>query len=159
MDYQSAITIESKSFPGVAFTILRMSFGRRIELIRRVREAAARVEFLEAGSDPREKIEAALLGSEIDRLYLLWGLAKIEGLTVDGEPATTESLAAAGPEALAREIVAAIKAESGLSEDERKNSWSPSISSLRTRPDGSATNAGETASRSSAGADGCQRQC
>jgi hypothetical protein len=57
----------------------------------------------------------------VERLYLLWGLVRIEGLTVDGEPATPESLAAAGPEALCREIAAKVKAETGLTEAERKN--------------------------------------
>jgi hypothetical protein len=40
---------------------------------------------------------------------------------LDGQPATPETLAAAGPEDLCREVVAAIKAESGLTEAERKN--------------------------------------
>ncbi|MEK7406856.1 MAG: hypothetical protein AAB225_17405 [Acidobacteriota bacterium] len=121
MKYQSVVAVEAKCCPGVSYTIRRVSFGRRIELIRQVRELAGKVEFLEAGSDPREKIEASLLASEIDRLYLLWGLVKVEGLDVDGEPATPESLAASGPEALCGEILAAIKAEFGLNEDERKN--------------------------------------
>jgi len=121
MEYQSTVTLESKSFPGVCFTIVRMSFGRRVELIQRIRELAGKVEFLEAGKDPGEKIEAALLSSEIDRLYLLWGLVKIEGLDMDGQAATPESLVTAGPEPLCREILAAVKGELGLSEDEQKN--------------------------------------
>lgn len=121
MNYESFSTMESKSLPGVKFTIRRMSFGRRIELMRQVRELAGKVEFLEAGSDPREKIEANLLASEVDRLYILWGLAAIEGLEVDGEPATPESLISAGPEDLCREVLAAVRAEFGLSEEERKN--------------------------------------
>lgn len=108
-------------FPGVCFTIVRMSFGRRVELVRQIRELAGKVEFLEAGKDAGEKIEAALLASEIDRLYLLWGLVKIEGLELDGQAATPETLVRAGPECLCREILAAVKGELGLSEDERKN--------------------------------------
>jgi hypothetical protein len=121
MEYQSTVRAESRSHPGVEFTVYRMSFGRRLELLRRVRDLAARAEFLAAGDDPREKIEATLLVGEIDRLYLLWGLAGIEGLELDGQAATPERLVEAGPEALSREILAAIKKEAGLSEEEQKN--------------------------------------
>ncbi len=45
----------------------------------------------------------------------------MRGLELDGAPATPESLAAIGPEELFREAVAAVKAECGLTETERKN--------------------------------------
>jgi len=122
MEHNSERTIESQQAPGVRFTIARMSFGRRIELTRRIWELAGRAEFAAAGTGAREKLEAALLEGEIDRTYLEWGLLKIEGLTIDGGAATPELVAARGPEELSREIVAAIKAECGLSEEERKNS-------------------------------------
>ncbi len=121
MEYQSTIRMESRTFPGVWFTITRMSFGRRIELIRRVRDIAAKAEFLEAGSDPRERIDAAALSSDIDRLYVLWGLTEIEGLNLDGQPATPETLVATGPEPLFKEVLEAVKAESALRAGERKN--------------------------------------
>ena len=98
-----------------------MSFARRVELMRRVRELARRMEFLEAGSRPGDKMDAALLQAEIDRLYVAWGLRAIAGLEVDGAEATPELLAEAGPENLFREALAAVRAETGLSEAERKN--------------------------------------
>ena len=121
MEYASEKRIESQALPGVWFTIARMSFGRRIELTRRIWELAGKVEHLEAGGDARGKLEAALAGTEIDRVYLSWGLRKVEGLTVDGEQATPERVAEHGPEALCREAVAAIKAECGLTAAETKN--------------------------------------
>lgn len=121
MNYESAVNIESKCRPGVSFTIRKMSFARRVELTQRIRQCAQKIEFLEAGNDPRETIEAALLATEIDQLYLCWGLAKVDGLELDGAPATPELLIAAGPEDLCREVLAAIKAECGLSGEERKN--------------------------------------
>ena len=121
MEYESERTSESASAPGVRFTIAKMSFGRRIELTRRIRDLAARAEFLQAGDNAREKIDASLLASEIEREYLGWGLVRIEGLTIDGQPATPEAVAASGPEALCREIVAAIRAECGLTDEEAKN--------------------------------------
>src|ERR1700720_4792817 len=146
MNYESWLERKSSTTPGVTFVLAKMSFGRRIELMRRLREIAQKVEFLEAG-DAREKIEAALLTSEIDRLYVMWGLKEGRGLELDGDPATPELLAAAGPEDLSRGAVAAVKTECGLTETERKNRSSPSIFSIRTRPDGSAAVAGRPAWR------------
>jgi len=121
VEYCSTVRMEARSCPGAWYTITRMSLGRRIELTKRIREISRKVEFLEAGNDVRERIEAATLASEIDRLYLEWGLTGVQGLTIDGAPATPETVASAGPEELCREILAAIRAECGLTEDERKN--------------------------------------
>ena len=90
-------------------------------LCQQIREIAPKLEFLEAGSEFAEKVEANLLGQEIENLYLRWGLAGVEGLSIDGGAATVELLIARGPETLAKEIVAAIQAECRLTEEERKN--------------------------------------
>ncbi len=119
--YESNVQVDSQTLPGVKFTIHRISFGRRMELCRRVREIGQRLEFLEAGEEFREKVEANLLSHEIDRIYLEWGLVGIEGLKIDGEPASGELVAEKGPEALTKEIIDAIKSQCGLSEEERKN--------------------------------------
>jgi len=121
MNYESNVSHTSKVIDGVGFTIARMSFGRRIELTRRIRELSSKAEFLEAGEDVREKIEAGLLNQEIQKLYLEWGLRQISGLEIDGREATCGLLVSDGPEELCREIVAAIRAECGLSAEERKN--------------------------------------
>lgn len=119
--YESVLILRSEAMPGIVFAINRISFGRRMELARRVREIGQRVEFLEAGNQLQEKIEANLLRQEIEATYLRWALVRIEGLMIDGEPATAERLLNSGPEELTHEIVAAIKGQCGLSEAERKN--------------------------------------
>jgi hypothetical protein len=119
--YESSAWFDAETHAGVRFAIVRMSFGRRIDLARRIREIGRKIEFLDAGNDVREKLEAAVLAVEIDRTYLEWGLAGIEGLKIDGETATAATLIEKGPADLATEILARIKAESGLNEDERKN--------------------------------------
>jgi hypothetical protein len=119
--YDSTLKMQSKAMPAVGFVINRISFGRRMELARRVREIGLRAEFLAAGSQLQEKIEASLLRQEIEATYLRWALVRVDGLTIDGEPASTERLIEQGPEALTHEIVSAIKAQCGLNEDERKN--------------------------------------
>lgn len=122
MTYESVVEVESKIVPGVRFTVARMSFGRRVELMRRVRELGRRMEFLEAGEQPGEKMEAGLLQAEIDRLYVAWGLRAVSGLVLDGGQASPELLVEAGPEELFREALAAVRAETGLTDEERKNS-------------------------------------
>ncbi|MGD0498506.1 MAG: hypothetical protein ABSC23_08715 [Bryobacteraceae bacterium] len=121
MSYESHRVVESAVAPGVQFTVAKMSFARRMELMRRVRDLARRMEFLEAGESAGEKMDAALLRAEIDRLYLTWGLRAVSGLELDGSEATPERLVEAGPENLFREALAAVRAETGLSEADRKN--------------------------------------
>ncbi|MEO8129853.1 MAG: hypothetical protein ABJF23_21155 [Bryobacteraceae bacterium] len=121
MTYESKITYAATCCEGVHYTIRRMSFGRRVELTRLVRELGARMEFREAGDELTDKLEARLLSAEIDRLYLEWGLVSVSGLELDGSPASPGALIGAGPEDLCREILAAIKGECGLSDEERKN--------------------------------------
>jgi hypothetical protein len=121
MTYESVAMVDSQVVRGVKYAVARMSFGRRTELMRHVRELARKVEFLKAGQNPGEKMDATLLRVEIDRLYVKWGLRGISGLELDGAEATPESLAEAGPEELFREAVAVVRAQTGLSAAERKN--------------------------------------
>lgn len=121
MDWESKTVVRSSSQPGVEYVIRRMSFGRRLELMRRVRGLAVRAEFFEAGCDSRNRMEASLLGTEIDRLYLEWGLEAVHGLELDGAQATPMHFVEHGPEELVLEALEAIRVECGLSEQERKN--------------------------------------
>jgi hypothetical protein len=121
VEYASAVWCESQACEGVRYRVARISVGRRIELARRIREIGRGLEFLEASSDAREQLEAAVLNGEIERAYLEWGLEAMEGLVIDGEPATPGALIERGPAKLAGEILARIKSECGLNEEERKN--------------------------------------
>lgn len=89
--------------------------------MRQVRELAKRCEFSSAGTGIDDRFDARLAAAEIDRLYLRWGLQSVEGLTIDGQEANADLLIEKGPEDLCGEIVARIKLECGLSEEERKN--------------------------------------
>jgi hypothetical protein len=121
MNWHSSKVVPSKAFPGVELVIARMTFGRRLELMKRVRDLAVRLEYFEAGVEAKNRVEASLLGGQLDRLYIEWGLEGIRGLELNGAPATAESLIELGPEELFREALDAVKAECGLSEQERKN--------------------------------------
>ncbi|MBL8213037.1 MAG: hypothetical protein JNK87_20140 [Bryobacterales bacterium] len=119
--YSSSIRKESVVLPGVAYTIRRMSFQGRLELLRELRDLMTKAEFAAAGSSATDRVEAALLEGAIRKRQLEWGLVAIEGLEIDGEPATTARLLAMGPEELTTEIQASIQGQMGLSEEERKN--------------------------------------
>ncbi len=120
-EWESRVWHDAEAVNGVRYEIVRVSFGRRIELARRIREIGRKAEYLEASEDVREKLEATVLGAEIDRAYLEWGLVSVEGLRIDGAEATPEALIDRGPVDLAVEILGRIKSECGMSEDERKN--------------------------------------
>jgi hypothetical protein len=107
--------------PGVRFTVRRMSFANRVELMKSIREAARDLEYRQAGEGLEDKLAAALSSAEVDRLYLRWGLAGVHELTIDGTTADPDLLMERGPEALCREIVAEVRKECGLSDEERKN--------------------------------------
>lgn len=144
MNWNSRKVVASKERPGVEFVVALMTFGRRVELMRQVRDLATRLEYFEAGQDAKNGMEASLLGAEIDRLYLRWGIEEIRGLEIDGQPATVDALIERGPEELFVEALAAVRAECGLDENERKNSSSHSTSSFQTGPGGTARAAGDT---------------
>ena len=119
--YSSVVWHSSKTHAGVRFGIARISFGRRLEIAREIRALGQKLEYLEAGGSIAEKAEASIAAAEIDRVYLRCGLVALEGLEIDGTPASVESLFESGPDDLTRELLNAIKAEWGLSEEERKN--------------------------------------
>jgi hypothetical protein len=119
--YESTVWLDSQARAGVRIGIVRVSFGRRIELARRIREIGRRAEYLEASSEPRDKLEATVLAAEIDRAYLDWGLIGVEGLEIDGSAATPQTLIETGPVEVAAEALARIKSECGLTDNERKN--------------------------------------
>jgi hypothetical protein len=119
--WESRIWFDAEAMEGVRYEIVRVSFGRRIELARRIREIGRKMEYLEAGSNERETLEATVLSAEIDRAYLEWGLLAVEGLEIDGVAATPDTLVDQGPVELAMEILGRIKSECGMTEDERKN--------------------------------------
>src|ERR1035437_4959136 len=98
-EWESRVWFDSETTDGVRYEIVRVSFGRRIELARRIREIGRKMEYLEAGSDARETLEATVLAAEIDRAYLEWGLVTVEGLQIDGAPAPPETWVAFAPAA------------------------------------------------------------
>lgn len=154
-NYTSTSEVQSSAIPGVRFYLRRISFGRRLELGRALRDHLETIESLAlTGDSPARKAQTALLSAELDAIHIRWGLAAIEGLEIDGAPATADSLIESGPEELIKEILEAIRHETGLDAEERKNSAPPSTSCADAKPDrvmpGSAANASSSGFTSNA---------
>lgn len=121
VEYSSEEWHESLTLPGVRFSTYRLSLGNRLALMERLRDLLRQYEFLRAGN-ALEQTEASLADFLVRRLYLEWGLASIQGLFIDGSPASIKAMVNCGPELLADEIVSVIRAKLELSDEERKNS-------------------------------------
>lgn len=121
VSYESTEEHEAECMPGVRYVVRKPSLKRRAEITKRVRALLGELEYRQAGEGLAERLAAAELESGIDRVYLEWGLVKVENLLVDGEACGVAALVERGPEALAREIAAAVRRQCSLSEAERKN--------------------------------------
>jgi hypothetical protein len=120
IQYTSVIWHESGTRPGVRYATKRISLTQRLELARGLHELMAKNEFLQAGSS-LEQAEASIADLLVRRLYLNWGVSQIEGLVIDGRPASVQSVIDSGPENLSNEMIAQVRSELELSEAERKN--------------------------------------
>ena len=119
--YESSEWVGSRVVPGVRYEVVRVSLIRRLEIARRVRALLSELEYRSAGSEADDQLSAAILQSSIDHLYIAWGLLRVNGLVIDGVPATNSTLVERGPEALCHEIAEVLRGQCQLSEDERKN--------------------------------------
>src|SRR5271167_1801820 len=119
--FESSRRLESQCVPGAVFWIRKTSLAQRIELLTRVRELTRKYEFLTAGGSA-ELMEASLGDLLTTKLYVEWGLERVEGLSIDGQDVSMTLLLEKGPEELCVEIAQEVQKECGLSEEERKNS-------------------------------------
>lgn len=120
-EHASRVWHESSIFRGVRFATRQISLSGRIELTRIIQELIYKNEFLRAG-DSLEQSQACLADLLARKVYIEWGISDIEGLTIDGAPASIQDLIERGPERLCDEIARTIQNELVLSEEERKNS-------------------------------------
>jgi hypothetical protein len=118
--YQSLLWLESESFPGVSFSLRKVSLSQRIDLSSRIRELTIRNEFLRAGQ-LTDQLEAGIADLMAQKLYVEWAVAAIQGLRIDGEQASVAKLIEDGPETLVAEMACAIRSHLELSDAERKN--------------------------------------
>ena len=124
MNFESRIKFESKAVPGVTVKLNKMTEGRRIKLRLQLAEYFAEMRDLmdqiaalkaEAQSNPeaQTEIKASDLSFRVDTIIrekirpgkFKWGVHSVDGLTIDGVPATIDSLLEDGPAELYIEII------------------------------------------------------
>jgi hypothetical protein len=146
-NYTTTLRKESKTYPGVFYTLSKMSEARRAKLRLDIAPATSKVRSLlrdmrrleevpvdERTADQLEDLMRmadeldTIAGGDIDPAWLRWGLRKLEGLTIDDVEADVEMLISDGPPALFSEIVDVIKKTAQLNGEDEKNSESPIIS-------------------------------
>jgi hypothetical protein len=120
-EHQSLLWLESELFPGVEFSIRKVSLAQRIELSARMRELTLKNDFLKAG-ELTDQLQATMADLLVKQLYVEWAVVDLKGLVIDGEPASLQLLLSRGPEALVNEVADAIHKHLELSDVERKNS-------------------------------------
>lgn len=79
--------------------------------------------------------------TEVYPAYLRWGVASLEGLEIDGEPATVDSLLELGPPELVEEILAAIEGRSEITADAAQNLGLPTTTPAAVEQATQVTNA------------------
>lgn len=161
--YQSTVKVESQlpDWQGVSFTVRRLSEGLRLAVNERlgpqiekmrdlVSEANALMPKVQDGSPDEATVSRlgfvansiGLVRSAINRAYAEAGVTKIEGLEIDGAPATIRSLIESGPRELYAEALEVALREAGMTEQEKKNLESPITSGAAVDGRTSGTTAG-----------------
>jgi hypothetical protein len=74
----------------------------------------------------------ALVFTDFHPIYVRWGIKSIEGLEIDGAPATVDSLLDDGPEPLVKEVAEEIVRLTRMSAEETLAFKSPTISDVLT---------------------------
>ena len=161
MDYVSTQTIQSSFSEDISFVLNKMSEGRRISLRLKLAGMTNRLrELMEQANQAvgtENVAQASMLFDQVKEVvddqitpeWVRWGLVSIHGLRIDGEAATVESMIAKGPRSLYNEIVLAIKAEAGITEEERGESEPPSTSAAPVDGGNSTSSAVDAGSKAS----------
>jgi hypothetical protein len=111
----------SQNFPDVTCRIERITFEKRLALLREIRELARQYEFTTAGESVGDRYEAAVIQHEINRRYWDCFVSAVSGLTIDGEEATPARVWSHGPDRLVHEVLEVVASETFLSGNEVKN--------------------------------------
>jgi hypothetical protein len=135
LDYETTRTVESTEFPGVTYSLYRMTEKRRRELRAKVAQANKVMRdlmrqqgaLMKQGDDDRDEMTLVelqekfdqVVGEELNPAYVLWGVQKIAGLSIRGQELGVEDWAE-WPSALFEEVLAAVKAEAEMNGSAKK---------------------------------------
>jgi len=142
-EWDSRMVVASEAMPGVGIRRcaddLRAASGADEEGA----GSLGRIEYFDAGRDEKNRMEASLLGAEMDNS--IWPGTRRGPRTIARWCCRNAGIAGAtGPEALVHEALAAIKAECGLTEPERKKLIVAFHFQFSNRAGGIATRVGKT---------------
>ena len=138
--FSSKETHDSQACAGVRFTVRILNEIQRARRDAKLLETRARINELRdqwaAAKDKGTSLdmikiddEASLLSqSVVVPAFIRAGMISVDGLEIDGAPATVEALIESGPANLVSEIYEACVRASGLNQEESKNSPSPGTS-------------------------------
>jgi len=121
VEHQTSFEFSPTSCAGVTCRIRKITFQRRLSLLRELRELARRYEFTAAGETVQDKYDAAVIQQEINKHYWDHFVLAVEGLSIDGVKASPETLWSDGPDNLVQEILKVVTSQAFLSADEAKN--------------------------------------
>ena len=124
-------TIESKTCPGVSYTLRAVSYGHRLRIAERLADTFEKSGLRLEQPDTIDTARALALQHDVDRIQIAEVLLGVRGLEVDGhsfdgdiEKRGAEGIAELldnAPGRLVSEIRQAIERELGLSAEEAKN--------------------------------------
>lgn len=150
MNLESKVSHESKSLPGVRFTVRRLNQIQRARRDGKIIDARVRISELtdqlnslpKEDSEPGLKLQRARLDAQIGieivtiikPAYIRAGLLSVEGLTIDGQPVKPEDLIESGQDDFLDEVYEACVTASGLSAEQEKNSQSPGTLDAAGKP-------------------------
>lgn len=146
--FKTTTTLPSKNFPGVMLVVRKMTEERRIELQEAVREPTRKIRDMLVKADTLERENEAVNRAEILSLRdemntvvtrdlnvakIRWGVAAIQNLCLgdEGTIATLDNVLK-WPSKLIEECLDIVEKGTGMTEEEVKNSGSPSISGAGT---------------------------
>ena len=168
----------SEAQPGAVVVIRKYSEGIRTDISLQMaglarKLSAKRAEIYEKGAEYRKEYaeapddnkpeppafllellnEQQAIERDMDHIWVNVGLVKIEGIELDGQPITAQTLISDVPEetGLYAEVKSFIKSEFGLSEDVKKNSGSPGTSGEVEQKDTQISNVGDVNASDSTG--------
>jgi hypothetical protein len=121
VEYITNFDHHSQNFPGVTCRIEKITFEKRLALLKEIRELARQYEFSAAGVSVGDRYEAAVIQHEINQRYWHYFVSAVSGLSIDGDEATAASVWSCGPDGLVQEVLEVIASQVFLSADEAKN--------------------------------------
>jgi hypothetical protein len=144
--YTSTVDVKDERFPDVVVKLRKVSAGKRDEMrlaickhLEELSEIIQEAEEFREGADDNSASAAKIqwynarissVSARVDHVRARALVKSIDGLEIDGAPATIDSLIDSGDEDLFEVVSRAVKHEMGLDRDEQKNSPRPTTSQV-----------------------------